>query len=264
MQLTTYLISILHIRLAHIMQTKTKSTLFLLLLALVVGSFTACSNNIDTSFQPAGTQEILSSEAPNLPHTGDSEFIDNISILYEGMYADYEHPQRPEDIEIYASDITTGTIISITDGPVFGRFDDDFSDINSVIIAVQLNQIIKGSNNIGDVLYVFQYNPLRKPINQWSEALVGLETALYTAVSPDPTQESTDNNGIDVDNWFVNRPRESNLHIIQMEGMILQISDNTLYWPQTGVSKTGTLVDTLPGGHLVGNNHVPAVPDIDH
>ena len=175
----------------------------------------------------------------------------NIAAVASGVSYDFL-PQHTNDELAKAADVvTTGVIVKIQDGPVYGRFDDDFSDMGTVVLTIKAHKVAKGDVSEGDNLNLVMYTSALSELDAWNNAFPeGSNVAVYltkmrTEAPTDPTESGIDVRGLE-------RFGDADLYATGAQGFAVQVEGNAIYWPWTDVTREGAIEEALPGGTAVG------------
>jgi hypothetical protein len=153
--------------------------------------------------------------------------------------------------------VVIGTIGQIEAGPAYGNFTDEMADVASVVIEVRPDKYLKGEERHSSLYVGMMTGGDAGGVNAWRLALPeGLPVVVYGVMSPDPSPEqgAGEEVGIDVQDWGAGRPAGEPLVVPHVQGFAIQSSPGELYWLMTGVTRSGDLVDALPGGTTVGTD----------
>ncbi|MFT4231421.1 MAG: hypothetical protein QM606_01405 [Leucobacter sp.] len=180
----------------------------------------------------------------------DNVYVDVESLKPTTMGLSYDLELIPSNKELAAiSDIVaTGTVVGVADGPQYGRFDDEFSDLTSVVIEIKADEFAQGATDSGE-LYVSMLSSPELSIEEWSRAYPsGAKMVVYAEESAPGSPDK----GLDTQDWASGRPEGAALYIPHPQGLAVQTSEHQLLWPLTGVTRAGTLRDALPSGDALG------------
>lgn len=178
-----------------------------------------------------------------------------------GFNADLELYKGNREMERLVDVIVLGTVGAVRDGALYGTFEDDFSDINSVVFELKVERVIKGEVRPGEAVYF----PLMVPDGlfaaDWQKAIPeGTPMVAYLENLPAPTPG--EQSGIDVKGYGAGMPENAQVFNVFPQGFALQVAPGTLYWPISEVSHEGTLEDALPDGPAHGSPELAEItPD---
>lgn len=149
--------------------------------------------------------------------------------------------------------VLKGTIGKISDGPQYGRFDDEMSDISSVVIELHPQSVYKDDAqdaSRGQSIYVVTFTSAGVGSEEWMRALPdGTPVVFYGEKGTNPPAEPQ---GIDVRNHDAGRPAGAPLYVMGVQGLAVATGGDTVVWPMSGVTRKGKLEQALPDGDLVG------------
>ncbi|WP_209705469.1 hypothetical protein [Leucobacter exalbidus] len=181
------------------------------------------------------------------PVYADAHTIDSAIAFLE---TDYEPLQSNREVAEISDVIVQGKIVTVREGPQYGRLGDDLTDLSSVVIEVQSENIVQGTL-AGDTLYVSMLSPAGNSIADWNRGLpAGVDVVVYAEQSSEGVAGETGE--IDTNNWGAGRPDGAALYLPQPQGFVVQTGENRLVWPLTGVTREATFADALPGDTAVG------------
>ena len=179
------------------------------------------------------------------------------------MSFDYDLVASNKDVADLSDVVVSGAMVEALAGPQFGKAGDDdgLSNIQSVVLQVRADDVVKGQVKPGESLYLVVYAPDGVDAEAWNEAVpAGTAVVVYATRSPDEAPEAGPA-GIDPIDWRAGRPAGAALHVPAVQGLVVQVDGGTLYWPLTDVTRDGVIRDALPGGDAVGNP-VPAGEEV--
>jgi hypothetical protein len=200
----------------------------------LTASLTACSVGAPTQGTPSG-------EAPS---------AEEIASALPGLSLDYEVSRSTEELAKKADIVAIGSVAGIADGPRYGRFDDELTDIGSVLVQLRPTDVVQGEAKAD--LYVSLIAPAGVTAESLSGVLPnGTNVVVYASRSAEPGADPSAA-GIDVDEWQKGRPAGEPILVPLAQGFIVEGRDGGLGWPLTGATATASLEDALPGGPVVG------------
>lgn len=148
--------------------------------------------------------------------------------------------------------VVVGQVRDIKGGPEFGRFDDEFSDIPTVVVEVAAGRTVQGDAD--ESVYFTLWSAPMTGVDEWRKALpAGTEVVLYADVLPNP-QPSTGAGEIDTQGWTEGRPDDEPLYVPHVQGFAVMTGAGELYWPLTGVTSGDELSSALPDGSALGTD----------
>jgi hypothetical protein len=193
----------------------------------------------------AGTDSSGDTASVYADRRGLEDVMATLSLNYEALSS---NALVAKDFDV----VIVGQVRDIKGGPEFGRFDDEFSDIPTVVVEVTASKIVQGDAD--ESVYFALWSAPTTGVDEWLKALpAGTDVVLYADVLPNP-QRSTGSGEIDSQGWTEGRPADEPLYVPHVQGFAVMTEVGELYWPLTGVTSADELSSALPDGSALGTD----------
>ncbi|MCK2030443.1 hypothetical protein [Microbacterium galbinum] len=174
-----------------------------------------------------------------------------VNALTDGISYDFIPHDSNEELAETADVVASGSVVKIQSGPTYGRFDDDFSDMATVVVTIKPLKVAKGDVSEGDELNLVLYASAYSDLDAWSKAFPeGTGVAVYLTKMSSERPTTPEESGIDAKG--LEAFAGIDLYATGPQGFAVQTEGNTIYWPWTDVTREGSIEEALPGGPAVG------------
>ncbi|MFT4135409.1 hypothetical protein [Microbacterium sp.] len=211
----------------------------------VVVALTGCG-----SVEPDAATASATTSPAHAAAAGLEPSVAGLQRLMRDITFDYNIMYSNAELAEISDSVVMGEVVGAADGPTYGAAGDALSDFGSVLIEVKATETIKGERPDGGSAHVLMYAPVGVDAALWNESLPqGTPVVVYSTVSR--LSDAHDRFGpIDAS---VGVPAGTDVYTPAVQGFAVRLADGTIYWPLTGVTRSGDLKDALPGGPAVGN-----------
>ncbi|MFK0403142.1 hypothetical protein ACIQTT_12480 [Microbacterium sp. NPDC090225] len=212
--------------------------------AVVVGTIALWPSSAPEALTPTPT--------PATASTGTSATSsDAMRALADGTSYDFIPHHSNEELAETADVVVSGSVVKIQPGPTYGRFDDDFSDMETVVVTITASTVAKGDIAEGAELNVVLYTSAHSDLDAWNAALPeGTGVAVYLTKMSSERPAVPEDSGIDAEG--LEAFEGIDLYATGPQGFAVQTEGNTILWPWTDVTRDGSINEALPGGSAVG------------
>lgn len=177
--------------------------------------------------------------------------VEGLHSLVADIAFDYDDVQSNDELAQLSDAVFSGRVVRIKNGPQYGKGGDGLTEIRSVVVEVQVTDVVKGSVDRGRSAHVVIYAPVGVDAARWrSELPEGTRVIVYATESG---ADDRPGNGLDTIDASAGRPAGAPLYVPAVQGFTVELPDGTLYWPLTDVVRKDDLAAALPGGDAVGN-----------
>jgi len=209
------------------------------------------------SASPVPATVVAASTPPATKFETESPESAAIAEIFSGLLVDYDTLESTRSIEAISDVVITGKVDDVHSGPVFGRPDDDFGDITTVVITISDVTVVSGELPAGTDgnVYLNVLAPNGADRSNFLEAVPrGTELALYAL-------QYQGDGGMGVIKEADGRPEGQPLYIsahpqgLAIKTMFTDPSRSNLseiVWPFTGTVDQIDLAEALPGGTATG------------
>lgn len=174
-----------------------------------------------------------------------------VSALTDGISYDFIPHHSNEELAESADVVASGSVVKIQSGPTYGRFDDDFSDMDTVVVTIKPLKVAKGDVSVDDELNLVLYASAYSDLDAWNKAFPeGTGVAVYLTKMSSERPTAPEESGIDAKG--LEAFEGIDLYATGPQGFAVQTEGNTIYWPWTDVTREGSIEEALPGGSAVG------------
>jgi len=200
---------------------------------------------------------VYDSKPESTQFAADSPESAGIAEIFSGLLVDYDPLESTRSIEAISDVVINGKVDDVHSGPVFGRPDDEFGDITTMVITINDVTVVSGelaSGNNGNVyLNVVALNGADR--SDFLEAVHRDTELAFFAL------HYQGHGGMGVINEADGRPQAQPLYIsahpqaLEIKTIFSDPSRSDLsgiVWPFTGTVLPTDLVEALPGGSAIG------------